>query len=103
MSEYLINLARFVSYKEKKEIFKELKNKNYKVSNDPWSYRRLIVDRPIKNKAYAASVIELKDTFSPKTISDTVQMLSKYKIKEIKAKIGHGVPFHAKAILDRYF
>jgi len=102
MSKYLINLARFVSYKEKKEIFKELKHKGYNVENDSWSYRRLIVNKAIKPKPYAASIIELKETFNPKTISETVERLKKYKIKEIKAKIGREVPFHAKAITDRY-
>jgi len=102
MNKYLINLARFVSYKEKKEIFKELKHKGYVVENDSWSYRRLIVNKLIKPKPYAASIIELKETFFPKTISETVERLKKYKIKEIKAKIGRDVPFHAKAITDRY-
>jgi len=102
MNKYLINLARFVSYKEKKEIFKELKHKGYVVENDSWSYRRLIVNKLIKSKPYAASIIELKETFFPKTISETVERLKKYKIKEIKAKIGREVPFHAKAITDRY-
>ena len=102
MNKYLINLARFVSYKEKKEIFKELKHKGYNVENDSWSYRRLIVNKPVKNKTYAASVIELRESFFPKTISETVERLKKYKIKEIKAKIGREVPFHARAITDRY-
>ncbi|MDD4662266.1 MAG: TrmH family RNA methyltransferase [Candidatus ainarchaeum sp.] len=102
MTQYLINLARFVSYREKKEIFKELKDKGIKTSNDSWSYRRFILDRLPPNKPYVASTIELKETFSPKTIADTVDRLDKYKIKEIKAKINAGVPFHAKAIVDRY-
>jgi hypothetical protein len=100
--KYLINLARFVSYNEKKEIFKELKQKGYEVENDSWSYRRLIINKPMKPKPFAASIIELKETFFPKTISETVEKLKKYKIKEIKAKIGREVPFHGKAITDRY-
>lgn len=102
MTQYLINLARFVSYKEKKEIYKELKDKGIKISNDSWSYRRFIVDKIAPNKPYIANTIELKETFSPKTIADTIDRLDKYKIKEIKAKINTGVPFHAKAIIDRY-
>lgn len=102
MTEYLINLARFVSYNEKKEIYKDLKNKGFYVSNDAWSYRRLIVNKPVKNKPYVASLIELKETFYQTNLSQTIERLSKYKIKEIKAKIDRNVPFHAKAITERY-
>ncbi len=102
MTEYLLNLARFVSYNEKKDIFKELKNKDFKVSNDSWSYRRLIIDKPIKGKTYVASLIELKESFSQDNLNQTIKRLSKYKIKEIKAKIDRNVPFHEKAVVDRY-
>lgn len=99
---YLINLSRFVSYKEKKEIFKELKNKNYEVSNDSWSYRRFILNKPIKNKHYIASIIEIKEEFNAKTISEVIEKLQKYKVKDIKPKINHDVPFHARAIKERF-
>ncbi len=102
MTEYLINLARFVSYNEKKEIYRDLKNKGYFVSNDSWSYRRLIVNKPVKNKPFVASLIELKETFYQNNLSQTIDRLSKYKIKEIKAKIERNVPFHSKAITERY-
>jgi len=102
MTDYLLNLARFVSYNEKKEIYKELKHKGYNVSNDAWSYRRLILDKPIKGKPYIASLIELKEAFEQDNLTQTIDRLSKYKIKEIKAKIDRNVPFHEKAITDRY-
>lgn len=102
MTEYLINLARFVSYNEKKEIFKDLKNQGYKVSNDSWSYRRLIIDKPLKGKPYVASLIEIKETFSQTSLNETIERLSKYKIKEIKTKIERNVPFHSKAITERF-
>jgi tRNA(Leu) C34 or U34 (ribose-2'-O)-methylase TrmL len=102
MTQYLINLARFVSYKEKKDIFNNLKKNGYNVSNDSWSYRRIIVDKLIKNKSYIASIIDLKETFYPKTISEIVYKLEKYNIKSIKGKIYREVPFHLKAITDRY-
>jgi tRNA(Leu) C34 or U34 (ribose-2'-O)-methylase TrmL len=102
MTDYLLNLARFVSYNEKKEIYKELKTKGYTVSNDAWSYRRLILNKPIKGKPYIASLIELKESFAQDNLTQTIDRLSKYKIKKIKAKIDRNVPFHEKAITDRY-
>lgn len=102
MAEYLLNLARFVSYNEKKDIFRDLKNNGYQVSNDAWSYRRLILNKPIKGKPYIASLVELKETFVQDSLSQTIDRLEKYKIKEIKPKIERNVPFHAKALTDRY-
>ncbi len=102
MTEYLINLARFVSYNEKKEIYNDLKHKGFKVSNDSWSYRRLILNKPLNNKPYVASLIELKETYFQVNLSETIERLAKYKIKEIKTKIERNVPFHSKAIIDRF-
>lgn len=102
MAEYLINLARFVSYNEKKEIFKELKKKGYLVSNDSWSYRRLVVNKPVENKPYVASIIEITETFFQDNLSETINKLNKYNIKEIKTKIDRTVPFFEKAIVDRF-
>ncbi len=69
MAEYLLNLARFVSYNEKKDIFRDLKNNGYQVSNDAWSYRRLILNKSIKGKPYIASLVELKETFVQDNVS----------------------------------
>lgn len=102
MTEYLVNLARFVSYNEKKDIYRELKNNGYIVSNDAWSYRRLILNKPLKGKPYIASLIELKETFLQNSLSETIEKLEKYSIKDIKPKIERNVPFHAKALVDRY-
>ena len=99
---YIINLSRFVSINEKKEIMVEIKKQGIDVKPDPWSSLRLITDKPIFNKPYIANVIELKETFFPKTLAETVDHLRLYDIKDINAKIWDNVPFHRKAIVDRF-
>jgi len=99
---YIINLSRFVSINEKKEIMQEMKRQGIDVKPDPWSSLRLITDRPIFNKPYISNIIELKETFFPKTISETIEHLKKYDVKDINTKIWDNVPFHRKAIVDRF-
>ena len=99
---YIINLSRFVSINEKKEIMNEIKKQGIDVKADSWSSMRLITDKPIFNKPYVSNVIELKETFYPQTLSATVEHLQKYQVKDINAKIWDNVPFHRKAIVDRF-
>lgn len=80
----------------------EIRKQGIDVKPDPWSSLRLITDKPIFDKPYVSNVIELKETFFPKTISETVDHLKKYEIKDINAKIWDTVPFHRKAIVDRF-
>jgi len=99
---YIINLSRFVSINEKKEIINEIKKQGIEVKPDSWSSMRLITNKPIFDKPYVSNVIELKETFFPQSLSETVEHLRKYEIKDINAKIWDNVPFHRKAIVDRF-
>jgi len=99
---YIINLSRFVSINEKKNIMIELEKQGISARQDPWSSLRLITDKPIFNKPYISNIIELKETFFPKTISEIIEHLNKCEVKNITAKIWDNVPFHKKAIVDRY-
>ncbi|GEM_PF-1079315 len=99
---YIINLSRFVSINEKKEIINEIKKQGIEVKSDSWSSMRLITNKPIFDKPYVSNVIELKETFYPQSLSETVEHLKKYEIKDINAKIWDNVPFHRKAIVDRF-
>jgi hypothetical protein len=80
----------------------EIRKQGIDVRPDPWSSLRLITDKPIFNKPYVSNIIELKETFFPKTISETIDHLRLYDIKDINAKIWDNVPFHRKAIVDRF-
>jgi len=99
---YIINLSRFVSINEKKEIINEIKKQGIDVKPDSWSSMRLITNKPIFDKPYVSNVIELKETFYPQSLSETVEHLRKYEVKDINAKIWDNVPFHRKAIVDRF-
>jgi tRNA(Leu) C34 or U34 (ribose-2'-O)-methylase TrmL len=99
---YLVTLSRFINLKEKKVLVKELKRRGYKVDDDPWSTKSLLLDKKPKPSPSIASIIELKKSVSPNNLTELVECLSKYKIKKIKTKIGAKVPFHTLAIIQRY-
>lgn len=99
---FLITLARFVDNDEKLNIISELNKKGFKAKQDLWSSKSIICDKLPSNEAYFANIIELKEEFSPETLTDLISVLAKYKIKKIKAKIGNNVPFHEMAIIQRF-
>jgi len=99
---FLITLSRFVSDSEKFNIIKELNDKGFKAKQDLWSSKAIVVDKLPENQPSFANIIQLKEEFNPTTLTDLVSVLSKYKVKRIRAKIGKNVPFHEKAILDRF-
>ena len=100
--KYLINLSRFITESEKKQIINDLKKQKINARNDSWSQKKLILDKPVYKKPYIAKQIKIEKEFYAETITDIINQLNNYKIKNISGKVFNKVPFHLKAINDRF-
>ncbi len=99
---YLATTNRNITSEELKSIFRQLKQQNVNFVVDSWNLNNIIfLDSPVKYNGIA-SLIKLLDEFEIETLTDIAEHLSKYKIKEIHAKIRKDLKFHAKAIEDRF-
>ncbi len=99
---YLATTNRNITSEELKSIFRQLKQQNVNFVVDSWNLNNIIfLDSPVKYNGIA-SLIKIIEEFEIKTLTDIAEHLSKYKIKEIHAKIRKDLKFHAKAIEDRF-
>lgn len=99
---YLATTNRNITSEELKSIFRQLKQQNVNFVIDSWNLNNIIfIDSPVKYNGIA-SLIKILEEFEIKTLTDIAEHLSKYKIKEIHAKIRKDLKFHEKAIEDRF-
>lgn len=99
---YLVTLNRNISTDEFQKIILNLKNNRIDYRIDSWNYKNILFVKKPKFFNGISQIIDLYDEFEVKTITDVVQKISAYKIKQINAKIKKNLKFHAKAVEDRF-
>jgi hypothetical protein len=99
---FLVTTNRNISNDEFKDILVKFKKNKIDHSVDSWNYTNILFNKKPEFFNGLSQIIELYDEFEVNNISNIVDRLNKYKIKQINSKIKKDLSFHAMAIEERY-